>query len=228
VSGSVVQSAIGINSAFATAIATFGGSTTAGNLLVACCTYYQKTQFSSVSDSVGGGAGNSWVDAAAEVQGVQIGGRQQYAKNISNAGASHTVTLTISAANYPDIIAYEISGEDTTAPLDQQDSTTVASTTTPVGNNKNVMASGIAIAHGCDDTLLLTSFTMGAPWSVADKEQDHTGSNIGIVAGHQSVTVGGNPYHSAFTMNTARAAIIFMSTYKDAAAADTLFSQSCM
>lgn len=198
------------------ATATFTNPTTAGNLLVACATYYKPTEFSSITDSAGGGFGgsdgNTWATAVAEVQGTDLGAQQKYAKNIANAGSSHAVRLTLTASDYPDIVAYELTGADTSAPLGPTDSKTDASGTSHTGNSVTATAAGLAISHGTDDSLNSPTFSMTSPWT-QDQEQDHTGSFVGIVAGSQTVANGSN-YNFAFSTNSSQPTIGMMSLYK--------------
>lgn len=95
--------------------ASFPGANTAGRTILAFLRMSTTTQTVTISDT----AGNVYTQAAAQVQstdGHQI--RLFYAKNI--AASSNTVTATFSGTNnHPWLSIYEISGLNTTSPLDQ-------------------------------------------------------------------------------------------------------------
>lgn len=93
------------------ATATFGSNVTAGNLIVVLVASAQN--ITSLSD----GLGNTYTKIDADITADSKSGDLWYAKNIT--GGSCTITSTTTNYNDTCIIAFEFSGLDTTAPLDQ-------------------------------------------------------------------------------------------------------------
>src|SRR4029077_18303796 len=95
----------------------FPTTNTAGNLILAFVRMSTSSQTVTLSDT----AGNAYVEAVAQVQttdGSQV--HLFYAKNISGAATTVTVTATFSSThNHPWLAIYEYKGLNTTNPLDQ-------------------------------------------------------------------------------------------------------------
>lgn len=121
-------------------------STTSGNLLIACWAEYGT--FSSVTDS----AGNTWSSAGIDQLGFPADTGVRYVANCTGS-ASHTFTLTLTSANYPDLFVIEVSGAALTSVLDQAASNTTSpgatGHTTPTINT--TAANTFIVGYGSDD-----------------------------------------------------------------------------
>jgi subtilisin family serine protease len=124
--------------------ATFPVANTAGNLIIAAVRMSTSSQTVTLSDS----AGNTYVEAVAQVQ--TSDGHQMhvfYARNILGA-ATNTVTATFSSNNnYPWVAIYEYKGLSPTSPLDQTahaqgNSATASSGPTPTTTSSNELVFG--------------------------------------------------------------------------------------
>lgn len=131
--------ASGTSSAVSSTSATFSTATAAGSLLVLL---YQNNNFANNVTSITDSAGNSWVQAGSELANGSNHLGIYYCKNaIANAG---TVTVNWATATfYGAIQIMEITGADTSAPLD-------------TGN-------GVKTGTGTGTALASASFTLSSP-----------------------------------------------------------------
>lgn len=206
------KSTQGTGTSATTIAATFTANVAAGNLIAVAVAWLGTTQTASVADSLG----NTYTAGTI----VDGGGRRHqafYAKNIS--GGANTVTVTFSdAVAYRDLIVHEISGADTTAPLDvsaQQwqaapgtatDGATSGSATTTVGGCYIFGATfGNSIATVvAGDIVAGTNFTtreqmLGGADAIAAESEDRIQASAGSVAATFTLT-GNSGGHATFMM----------------------------
>lgn len=128
-----------------------GGTTTAinttgANLIVLALGWYVGSATATVSDS----KGNTWI-ALTDVSGGFSKHQIYYAKN-ATVGTGHTFTISMSTSAWPGAFVYAISGADTTAPFDVQNSFA------------NVLSSGpisIAVTPTINGSFIVTGLRTG-------------------------------------------------------------------
>lgn len=157
------------SSGTATSLTTPSFVSTANNLLVAC--WGDSTQATYGASPVGDSKTNTWAQAVARTfsagSGCALGIR--YAKNIVG-GSGHTVTLTATAPDFLCLAVEEISGADTTAPLDQH----------PAGVAPNTLSSN---PHNAN------ALTPSQANTLAVSGMSHNGSNSNTFAATGTATV---------------------------------------
>ncbi len=111
----MVQVATNAQSTVSSSAVTFGASTVAGNLLIACVSWTNTQNFSSIADT----QGNSFTQFGPEVNSSSgEKARCYYAKNI--VGGADTITFTLAAtAGFMEMYIHEVSGVSYTSPFDQ-------------------------------------------------------------------------------------------------------------
>lgn len=203
----LVQSVIATGASVAS-VTTAGINTTTGNLLVADGATY--TRDGVTSDNNGP---LTWTNVAAT--GAITGRlRQDYSKNITGK-TGHTFTLTCTGGNdYPTICVREISGADTTAPLDKSatDFTSGNSTSHTTANTATTSQANEIIC-GCGSSASACTYTAGG--SYTQDQNQATGSNEGLISARKIVSATG-AYAFDFTTNNSVAARSIVSTYIEA------------
>jgi hypothetical protein len=172
---SVVQSA-GVKAALGATSATITINTTTGNLVHADFNEYTPNAtgaglFSSFSDS----AGNTWLTAIAS-HGAAAGSTpfvqalSKYAKNATGQNSNtYTYTCNGGATSLPIFGVIEISGLDTSSPLDVAQSNTVSGTASPslTTSSSTAQASEIAIGGFGTETIAVTLSAESTGWTTA-------------------------------------------------------------
>ncbi len=109
----------------------FTSNITAGNLIATTVTIYNFNETITATTTDGT---NTYTIADTANQGLSPHAKTvgSYAKNV--ASGATTITITVSTATYIDVAIYEISGSDTSSPLDQhcQSSSTTSTGAPPV------------------------------------------------------------------------------------------------
>jgi hypothetical protein len=188
-------------------------STTSGNLLVADFSWFQPSSYySSMSDSLG----QTWFAAASVTSGVHTNIEQDYSKNITG-NASFTVTLNLSGSGYPSMVVREVSGADTSSPLDRTATVDTGATTSPTAGPTGTtsQANEMLLGFGTNDSGV-NSYSVSTPWT-QDQEIDYAAGQIGTIAAHQNITSIGTPSFSWRLANSAEG-IGIITTWKEAAA----------
>lgn len=128
---------------------TFNSNVTAGNLIATIAHIYNFDESITATSTDDKSNSYSIADTANQGSAPHIKTVGSYAKNV--ASGSTQVTITVSTATYIDVTIWEISGSDTTAPLDQHcNSATTSSSPDPL--------SACAVTTTTADEFILTSF----------------------------------------------------------------------
>lgn len=110
----------------------FAGNVTAGNLIFVIVAWNGTATVSSVAD---GGLGNTYTQTdAKQAWGTADNVQGFYAKNINGGACTITVTLSLTSVSYLEVYQMEVSGSDTTAPLDAHN-TSSGTTNDPASGN---------------------------------------------------------------------------------------------
>ena len=168
-------------------------------------------KFSSWSDA----KGNTYAQiGTTQTSGAGSDGRQDQKIN-GTGGASHTQTINLSSATYATIFGVEITGADTTAPLDQSggnvDSTspyTSPSITTTVTNE-------LLIGFSCEDSSGTIVHTFGNTFTLQREQQDGANFMTGAM-GTRLVTSTLTTATSITVTGSVTDSIAFIATYKEA------------
>lgn len=164
------------NVALGTVAVAFVSNVTAGNLIAVGITWYNDPiTLSSVTDTLG----NTYT----VVQTVNIALAQRYAtayaKNILGGANTVTATFSLATAIFRGIIVHEVSGADTTAPLDKN----AGQVQTAPGTGANAVTSG-AVVSTTDGQYLFgftaegagvsTTITQGTGYTLRQRTQSST------------------------------------------------------
>lgn len=151
----VVQKVKAVGS-LAASVTTAAISSTTGNLLVADMSFYTGNGvFSSIDDTATGN--NTWsVARAVNTSAASAQISQYYAKNITGH-ASEAVKATATANAYVVLAVLEISGADTTAPLDVGGNATSSATTSHPVSTSATTTQADTIAVGLASSMLVTN-----------------------------------------------------------------------
>lgn len=113
-----------------TSVTSAAFTSTGGNLLVAVgCAFGNSIGAGPFSDS----KSNTWSIAIASFGGTKGWCAMGYVAGLPNAGASHTVTLTVSPADYIVLGVIEVPGITTSSPLNATDADSASGTTHTTG-----------------------------------------------------------------------------------------------
>lgn len=188
----VVQS-VSAQSSNSSALTTGAITTTAGNLIILDGIWYGST-FTSFTDS----KSNSWTTWPPGViaNTLRAKANENYNGNLTSAGAGHTFTFNISAPSYIVIAATEVSGQDTTTPLDKTatkvndtgHNTTHTCTATATTSQANQLWHGFG---GDDVQFAFHAFSISAPWGGGQNRSDSAIGGQGIITGDQVVSATG-------------------------------------
>lgn len=191
--------------------ATFDSSTTAGNLLHADAADFGGPTSTTVSDTLS----NTWASANARNNFSSNWAVQQaYAKNIASAGSSHGVVLTSSlGALYLSLAATEISGADTTAPLDKNAANNVTGTAQTVSSGTISQADEILMGGLCWDSISSDTVTIDSNYTAT---YDSAGVQPKLATGYRVVS-SISSYTYACTISPSRVGRSTIATYKAAA-----------
>jgi hypothetical protein len=106
--------------------------TTGATLLFAFVSDYNAVGDGTLTDSVNGGAGNTWVECSVSLS-TLCRGRWYYAKNPARVGITHTATYT-ATGSFPSIEFIAVSASNITGPLDQQNTANGTATSLATGS----------------------------------------------------------------------------------------------
>jgi len=192
---------------------TFGSTTTAGNLIVACGGFNTATATPTFSDS----QGDTFSSAIAKINNSSAALVCSYAANIH--GGADTVTCSIAGSGFCIPAAEEITGAATSAPLDQT-GTALPSSASPSATTSGAIAqpNEIVIGAGMDWTAART-WSAGTGFTNVVSVSNST--QCGCAAGMESMTLtaGSGTQTATFSIGSADPTAIAVMTYKGAAAA---------
>lgn len=188
-------------------------TTTAGNLLHAGIGIYSAAGlYSSIANT---GLDTWAAGVAAFVGGSSVSSNQtRYAKNI-NGSAADTITLTLNGLGYPTLSIIEISGADTSSPLDLHESGTASGTSTPsfTTSGSTAVANEISIGEIGNSAGLGINLTPVAGYT--ETYDDFTSGFCGLEQAYKIVSVTGTQTYSA-TASLSPDWSMCITTYKQA------------
>jgi energy-coupling factor transporter transmembrane protein EcfT len=164
-------------------------TSTTGNLLVANWSTYTDI-FSAITDN----KSNTFTDAIAKLTtGNTNAGMQQKAN--ASGGALHVFTMTLTGNGYTYLSVSEVSGAETSSPLDQTstDITSSVSSHTSGSTSATTQADEILIGFGTGESGLTGPWTTdtGAGWTEITNDPT-TGLIQGIITGYRIVSATGS------------------------------------
>jgi hypothetical protein len=160
-----VQSKSGVNTTGNNIVVTFDNPTTAGNLVVVSFGWRSTENFTSFVDSLT----NTWSQVGTEINNFDLTYSRMYACLLTNAGSSHSLTLTVTGSTNKILFASEFSGIQST-PIDKTAGTSGSGTS---------MSSGVTASRAQADELLVAYFT--AQHSSAPNPNYTAGANFSIL-----------------------------------------------
>lgn len=123
----------------------FASNVTAGNLIFVIVGWNGVATVSSVAD---GALGNTYTQTDAKQAWASADNVQGfYAKNINGGACTITVTLSVTSVSYLEVYQMEISGSDTTAPLDAHNTSSGTGTDPASGNLVTGTANEIIVGY---------------------------------------------------------------------------------
>lgn len=210
--------AIGIGFTATAATGSATSVTTPGNTSQATgSTFY-------VSGFYNTGAFNGWTDSKSNsysqigvTQTSSPGDARQDQKVNGAGGAGHTFTLNMSPASFGTIFAVEITGADTTAPLDQNNSN--VDPTNPYDSNSvtTTQANELLIGSVFEVSSTTVVHTFNNSFTLDREEQDGVNFATGAL-GHRFVTSTLTTSTNVSETGTITAALVFIATFKEATA----------
>lgn len=200
-----VRSASGTFGGNTSGVATFSGTTSAGGLIIVGIVFTDgAASVSSVVDS----ASNTYTAVGAGLlSGAFSFSRIYYAKNVTG-GTNIAVTVTINAGAFGGVIAHEVSGADTTAPLDQE-----------AQNAQSAVGTGAdAVTSGSDTTLANGEYIFGMTADESFGGPTQT-TGTGFTAGQNSINDNGFVFSGEYQIQASAGSIA--ATFTHSAANDT-------
>ena len=197
-------------------VATFSGTTAAGNL-IAVGVIRTGSTISSIVDS----AGNTYIPVGAgELTGGFAIGRIYYAKNVTG-GTNIAVTVTLASGEFGHVFAHEVSGADTTSPLDQESQNAqsgVGTGTDAVTSGTDTTTTNGQYIFGCmaDESFGGPTQTKGTGFTDGANSVDDNGF---VGSSEYQIQASAGSIAATFTHSASNDTIALMATFKAAAAA---------